>query len=419
MAAIDWNIRLRPRTWDDIIGQSHIKNVIQQALAGDTFPRFSMFAGPSGMGKSAIAELCGLALACQVDKVNPCRECDNCQAFLKGQSRVIKKYNMAKMINKRDIIEVLDDIFEFESLEGQTIFILEEVHVLKDDQQSPFLEELTKIPEDVHIIMCTTQIWKLQPELRNRAVRFDLEMPTVSECEQYILKICRFMGIQAPGKETLRVIVENCENTPRKIVSTLQLFSTQSVLSPDVLSKFFGVANEEVYLEVLENLLPSKSFLEYSKFLETLADKSSSSVKIVKGFEKFLTTVLLTYSNPKRMKLLPHGKRLEETLAVLGEQGILKIFNSVATMESKAKYTESGAKFWLVKLKLLLTEGSTTILSNNASRATVTKLQSLDNSRTLVSKEEEGATEDLELVTLQQFQATGTVLFAEEDDEDE
>lgn len=410
---MDWNLMFRPRKWDSVVGQNHLKSVIQQALLSGSFPKFSLFTGPSGTGKSSIAELCAMTLSCSNSLVDPCGNCDNCKAFKEGHSRIIKKYNMAKMLGKRDIISVLDEIFEFESIEGMTIYILEEVHVLKDNEQSPFLEELTRIPDDVYIMMCTTQPYKVLSEIRNRAITFNCEVPTNTQCREFIKKTCKTAGVPVPPDSTLRTLVEVCENTPRKIISTIQLFSSGEQLSAQKLAEFFGLADEKVYVDLLENLQSSTSFYEYANFIESFSDTDVSAVKLVKGFDNFMVDVLLERSSRHKFTLMQESNRLTEICNRLGEVGILKIMNFIAKRDYNSVRNESAAKFFLFSLKLELM-GETSI-NSNLSNATALKLEANETAR---QKENNKATNSsskgLSAMSESKLMQTGSMFFLEE-----
>ena len=411
---MDWNLMFRPRTWDAVVGQNHLKPVIQQALLSGTFPKFSLFTGPSGTGKSSIAELCAMALSCSNSLTDPCGVCDNCKAFKEGRSRIIKKFNMAKMLGKKDIISVLDEIFEFESIEGMTIYILEEVHVLKDTEQSPFLEELTRIPDDVYIMMCTTQPYKVLSEIRNRAITFNCEVPTNTQCREFVKKTCRIAGVPTPPDSTLRTLVEVCENTPRKIISTVQLFSSGEQLTAQKLAEFFGLADEKVYVDLLENLQSTVSFYEYASFIESFSDNDISAVKIVKGFDNFMVDVLLERSSKRKFTLMQEGERLSGICSRLGEAGILKIMNFIAKRDYSSVRNESAAKFFLFSLKLdLMGESS---LSSNLSNATALKIEANETARRKENDKVTSSTsKELSAMSESKLMQTGSMFFLEED----
>jgi DNA polymerase-3 subunit gamma/tau len=409
-------VYFRPRVWDDVVGQNHLKGVIQQSLFSGNFPKFSLFTGPSGTGKSSLAELCAMALTCSNNLTEPCGVCENCLKFIDGHSLSIKKYNMAKMLSKRDIVDVLDDIFQFESITGLTVYILEEVHALRDCDQSPFLEELTRIPDDVYIIMCTTQPYKVLSEIRNRAITFNCELPSNVQCRNFIKKICKSAGVTGIDDNTVQTLVEVCENTPRKIIATLQLFATGGLLNSHNLSEFFGLADKSIYIELLDRLQSKYSFYEYVTYLEDVTDNTDmSAVKIVKGLDSFMTDVLLERSRKNKFKLLENGEKLNDICNSLGEAGILRLMNALVKRDFHSIKNEASAKFFLISLKLEL-QGTK---SSNASSAVITKIEANEKAHQFNNlKAVQYNSKELSKVDSSRLNQTATVFFDDDNEDD-
>lgn len=371
---MDWNISLRPKTWSDIVGNEKTKTLIQNALYYDNFPRFTIFSGPSGTGKSCIAELIAKALTCKGnDKVQPCGTCSNCRTSNSENNLAVRKFNMAKLLGKRDIVDVLDNIFKYESIEEKTVFILEEVHALKDSEQTPFLEELTKIPDDVYIIMCTTQDWKLITEIRNRAVTFNINTPTTKECVEFLKKVCNKMGIPSLHSSVIKTFCDLCGNCPRKIVSTMQLFSTTPNLTHKDLVEFFGISSDIDNLNLLKVLKPNVSVIEFANFIE---NEISSNLKLVKGLERFIISILLDYQGRVPYKSLSDPKYAQEIMSDISDSFLLKVCNAIINIDKKAYTSEDNAKMALVKIKMQLSYNDTSILKENNSLATQSVLSS-------------------------------------------
>lgn len=410
---LDWSEYFRPRKFNDVIGQSHLKPIIHQNLVNNKYPRLSIFSGPSGTGKSTLAEMVAMTLACKNSNSEPCCECDNCKAFLENRSRIIKKYNMAKLLQKSEAVDIMHQIFDYESIDGLSVFILEEIHELPASSQAPFLEELTKIPEDVYIIMCTTKPYKIIEEMRGRAITFNCELPSVSECKEYIKRVCRIAGITMPSNEAMSTLIDVCEYNPREIIKNLQLFSSSETITVDLLIEFYGLAPLIFYVDLLEKLLPSCTYPDYFNFLSESLDSNLTAVKIVKGFSKFITDVLLVNSS-KKFKLIGQADRLKEICDKLGEHGLLSIVEFIAEKDYKSYANESGAKFFLLSLKLKLCGNKV----NSRSVATMVQIESENKARARIAAEENTGnnnTRMLTSLTAKSLKQNGTNFFTEED----
>ena len=66
----------RPRTFDDVVGQSHITDTLKQQVAGDRLSHAYLFTGTRGTGKTTCAKILSRAVNCQSPvNGNPCNQC--------------------------------------------------------------------------------------------------------------------------------------------------------------------------------------------------------------------------------------------------------------------------------------------------------------------------------------------------------
>ena len=75
----------RPRTFDDVVGQSHITDTLKRQVATGRLSHAYLFTGTRGTGKTTCAKILARAVNCEhpVDG-NPCNECDACRGIENG-----------------------------------------------------------------------------------------------------------------------------------------------------------------------------------------------------------------------------------------------------------------------------------------------------------------------------------------------
>src|SRR5213594_3660006 len=79
--------RLRPKRFEEVVGQEHVTRTLQAAIAAGRVAHAFLFAGPRGVGKTTTARLLAKALNCERGVgQEPCNECTNCREIGEGRA---------------------------------------------------------------------------------------------------------------------------------------------------------------------------------------------------------------------------------------------------------------------------------------------------------------------------------------------
>lgn len=362
----DLNRVLRPHCWNDIVGQQDIAEICQKSLAEDKFPKFSIFYGPTGVGKSCMAELVASELVGYSGDIEACPS--------------IKKLNMAALLGKKDIVAVIDSIFKYMSTaSGKFVYILEEVQVLRQkEEQTPFLEELTRIPEGVYIMMCTTKLSALSIEMRNRAVAFQLTLPTYDECLGLVTRVTDKLGLAPLTPRTAEVLIRSSNYTPRSIIKHIELLCSFNTVQEDDVNKFFKIVSNETYIRALNALIrTSVSLYEAVKQLNALLSQQHTQ-NFMYGLRDFAMQYLIERASGEKQLLLTKTDRalITELLAPLAEAEIAIFFEHFLKVDIHSLESTSDTLAELVRIKLMtLGKTPTSILKNNNAVASETLIQ--------------------------------------------
>lgn len=241
---------LRPRRKEDFVGNSQVLNLIEKNLSKNDFSHINIFYGQNGTGKSSMSEYVALSLACegkQEGEYNPCCECEVCKSALSSNFesvKGIKKVDMA-LVEKKDVLNVLKEMFVFEGEADKNIFILEEMQALDKEQQKSFLEYLAKVPEDVYIFITTDKFGTgIIPPLKNRSVVLEVKNPNFKEALDFFEDVCYELGISVSSKKVAKQFVKACNNNPRSIVTNLELFKNLGEISEAGLNSLFDLKED-------------------------------------------------------------------------------------------------------------------------------------------------------------------------------
>lgn len=191
-------LKYRPRTFDEIEGQEHIRTTLKNALALERIAHAYLFTGPRGTGKTTTARVLAKAVNCLSANSNkPCNQCAVCQAINEDRLLDLIEIDAASNTSVDDIRDLRDKV-DFRPGESKyKVYIIDEVHMLSNAAFNALLKTLEEPPPHVIFVLATTDPQKIPATVLSRVQRFDFRRLTLSEI------IARLSDIAA--KENLKV----------------------------------------------------------------------------------------------------------------------------------------------------------------------------------------------------------------------
>ena len=133
-------LKYRPQRFEEIVGQPHVSQTLQNAVAQGRIVHGYLFAGPRGTGKTSTARVLAKALNCESGPTpQPCGECSSCMGIQQGRSLDVIEIDAAS--NRGiDEIRVLRERVAYAPAESRCkVYILDEAHMLTRDAANAFL----------------------------------------------------------------------------------------------------------------------------------------------------------------------------------------------------------------------------------------------------------------------------------------
>ena len=281
---------MRLYRFEDMVGNTNQINLIRKSLSSKSFPQVVIMEGEPGTGKSTSAEIAGLYLTCISPKNGePCLECENCKRNLIAlknprESGSLVKKNMGEITGRKDVLDLIKQIFVLQSPIGNSVYIIEEPHVLKPDDQTALLEEIDKINPNTYIILCTTEAYKLIKPLRDRATIFSFRTLNKQERKVLFERVCFNSGITGVSKDVADMIQKYSKGVPRSMVNLIKFISESKPTHAEIVEHLGHINTEEFSdLFMAMTIAPEEGY----KALKHLTE-SYSFDKLLIAFKEYL-----------------------------------------------------------------------------------------------------------------------------------
>lgn len=250
---------MRIYNFSKVVGNVSTVKLMQTALKRNTFPKFTILSGIPGTGKSTCAEIAGLTLTCQnPNNGEPCLMCKSCKQNLQalkttGESKNLIKKNLGILNSRKDVLDLIKEIFVLQTPIGNNVYILEEAHSLEQSEQTALLEEIDRLDNNTFIILCTTKQTKLLPELRSRAINFTFNRLNDKESKLLFDRCCISCGITKTTSSVASMVIRYAKGVPRDLTNIVEFISKNEATEEDI-ATFLNCVDTSLFTELLENM---------------------------------------------------------------------------------------------------------------------------------------------------------------------
>ena len=258
------SLKYRPQSFDEVIGQDVMVQIIKNAIKMDRIPNAYLLTGIRGVGKTTTARIIAKAINCK-NLENLEKKCDgfcHCEAITNSNHIDVLEMDAASKTGIDDIRELIDSAKYYPTSAKYKVFIIDEVHMLSKQAFNGLLKTLEEPPPHLKFILATTEVKKIPLTIISRCQRFDLRRIKLEEMLSFLKRISEKEKAKINDK-ALMLIAKASEGSVRDALSILdQAISTFNVLGEEItevsVRTMLGIADRSRIIDLVRLIIDGK-----------------------------------------------------------------------------------------------------------------------------------------------------------------
>ena len=211
----------RPRTFEELVGQEHVRRALTNALDSGRIHHAFLFTGTRGVGKTTIARIFAKSLNCEQGVGSkPCGQCGACQDIDAGRFVDLLEVDAASRTKVDDTRDLLDNVQYAPARGRYKVYLIDEVHMLSTHSFNALLKTLEEPPPHVKFLLATTDPQKLPVTVLSRCLQFHLRRLPLQLIQDRLAHIAQAEQVEFEPA-ALRAVARAAEGSMRDALSLL------------------------------------------------------------------------------------------------------------------------------------------------------------------------------------------------------
>ena len=358
--------KFRPGEFDEVKGQDHISQTLQNQIKANRIGHAYLFCGTRGTGKTTVAKIFAKAVNClnPVDG-SPCGECEMCKAISAGTSMNVIEIDAASNNGVDNIREIREEV-AYRPTEGKyKVYIIDEVHMLSIGAFNALLKTLEEPPEYVIFILATTEVHKIPITILSRCQRYDFKRITIDTIAARLSELMDKEGVDVEEK-AIRYIAKAADGSMRDALSLLDqciAFYLGQKLTYDHVLEVLGAVDTAVFSNLLREIL-RKDVVKVLSTLEELIMQGRELSQLATDFTWYMRNLLLAKSSDNMEDVLDVSTenlaQLKEESEMVDYDTLIRYIRIFSELSNQLKYaTQKRVMLEVALIKLCKPEMET------------------------------------------------------------
>jgi DNA polymerase-3 subunit delta' len=153
----------------DVLGHDRVKAILRSALRQGRLPPGLLLSGPDGVGKKALALVCGRALVCERGDGDACEQCAPCRRAARGLHPDLMLLEPDGATIKIDRVRDAAREIGGRPFEARArAVVIDEAHLLTEQAANALLKSLEEPCPTSHVLLVSAAPQALLPTIRSR-----------------------------------------------------------------------------------------------------------------------------------------------------------------------------------------------------------------------------------------------------------